>query len=161
AGADVADIGCGAGVALVAMAVAFPASRFHGYDVSRLALDRAEANVAAAGLGNVVLHHTGAEDLPAGPTYDLVIAFDCLHDMTHPAEAIAAVHRSLRVEGTWLIKDIRSAPDFNANRRNPLLALLYGLSVSVCMSSALSEPDGAGLGTLGFNTDVARRMCTE
>jgi hypothetical protein len=27
------------------------------------------------------------------------------------------------------------------------------------MSSALSEPDGLGLGTLGFHEDVARKMC--
>jgi hypothetical protein len=29
------------------------------------------------------------------------------------------------------------------------------------MSSALSEPGGAGLGTLGFTEDVARRMTAE
>ena len=40
----------------------------------------------------------------------------------------------------------------------PLLAMLYGFSVSACMSSALSEPGGAGLGTLGFNPEVAERM---
>src|SRR5262249_45629351 len=64
AGGVAADIGCGAGVALVAMASAFPASTFHGYDLSRLALERAEANVAAAGVANVELHHARAEDLP-------------------------------------------------------------------------------------------------
>ena len=30
-----------------------------------------------------------------------------------------------------------------------------------CMPSALSEPDGAGLGTLGFHEAVARRMTPE
>ena len=29
------------------------------------------------------------------------------------------------------------------------------------MSSALSEPDGAGLGTLGFTEDLARTMTRE
>ena len=36
----------------------------------------------------------------------------------------------------------------------------YGFSVSACMSSALSEPGGAGLGTLGFNPAVAEDMVT-
>ena len=36
--------------------------------------------------------------------------------------------------------------------------MLYGFSVSACMSSALSEPGGAGLGTLGFNPEVAETM---
>ena len=29
------------------------------------------------------------------------------------------------------------------------------------MSSALSEPGGAGLGTLGFDSQVAERMCRQ
>ena len=38
---------------------------------------------------------------------------------------------------------------------------MYGVSVASCMSSALSEPGGAGLGTLGFGPAVAERMCRE
>jgi len=36
--------------------------------------------------------------------------------------------------------------------------MMYGFSVLSCMSSALSEPNGAGLGTLGFTEQVARDM---
>ena len=39
--------------------------------------------------------------------------------------------------------------------------MFYGFSISACMSSAMSEPDGAGLGTLGFNPRVARQMTAE
>ncbi len=39
--------------------------------------------------------------------------------------------------------------------------LLYGMSVLSCMSSALSEPGGAGLGTLGLHEELARRMASE
>jgi hypothetical protein len=35
---------------------------------------------------------------------------------------------------------------------------MYGISVLSCMSSALSEPDGAGLGTLGLSESKAREM---
>jgi hypothetical protein len=35
---------------------------------------------------------------------------------------------------------------------------MYGISVLSCMSSALSEPGGAGLGTLGLPVSVAREM---
>jgi len=44
---------------------------------------------------------------------------------------------------------------------NPLAPLMYGFSVLCCMSSAMSEPGGAGLGTLGFPEPVARRMVGE
>ncbi|MGH9171974.1 MAG: class I SAM-dependent methyltransferase [Acidimicrobiales bacterium] len=160
-GARVVDVGCGGGVALAAMAVAYPRSRFDGYDPSRHALERARAKVTTAGLGNVTLHLASAADLPADPTYDFVLTLDCLHDMPHPAEAIAAVRRAIRPDGIWLIKDIRSASTWSENLKNPMLALMYGTSVTACMSSALSEEGGAGLGTLGFHPELAEQMCRE
>jgi 2-polyprenyl-3-methyl-5-hydroxy-6-metoxy-1,4-benzoquinol methylase len=161
AGAIAADVGCGAGVALLEMAKAFPRSHFHGYDPSSHAIERARHKVAEHGLRNVELHVAGGESLPRDPNFDLVITFDCIHDMTHPQDVIRAIRRSLKPDGTWLIKDIRSRPRFEENLRNPMLAMFYGFSVSACMSSALSEPGGAGLGTLGFNPEVAQRMTAE
>nr|MBA3303701.1 methyltransferase domain-containing protein [Acidimicrobiia bacterium] len=164
AGARVLDVGCGAGVALLAMAGSYPRSEFHGVDLSKHAVDRARAKVADAGLANLTVVEGRAEDLAdAGADsgdagFDLVLTFDCLHDMTRPAEAVAAIRRVVAPDGTWLVKDIRSAPEWAANQANPMLAMLYGFSVASCMSSALSEPGGAGLGTLGFNPDVAEAM---
>ena len=155
------DVGCGGGIALFTMAQAFPNSQFHGYDPSQHAIDRCQAKADDLGLSNVHLQVAGGEALPGSPTFDFVITFDCIHDMTRPGEVIQAIRRCMKPDGTWLIKDIRSAPDFKQNMRNPLLAMFYGFSVSACMSSALSEPDGAGLGTLGFNPEVAERMVTE
>jgi len=156
-----ADIGCGAGVALLAMAEAYPKSEFHGYDPSSHAIDRAQAKVDELGLENVRLHVASGEALPADHTFDFLLTFDCLHDMTRPADVIAAIRRGIRPDGTWLIKDIRSEPRFEDNLGHPMLAMFYGFSVSACMSSALSEPGGAGLGTLGFNPEVAERMTRE
>jgi SAM-dependent methyltransferase len=158
AGARAADVGCGAGIALLTLARAYPRSRFLGYDPSRHAIDRARVNVREAGLSNVELETASGEEIPAEPEFDLVMTFDCVHDMTRPAEVIAAIRRATQPDGTWLVKDIRSKPSFRENLSNPLLALFYGFSVSACMSSALSEPGGAGLGTLGFNPEVARKM---
>jgi SAM-dependent methyltransferase len=157
-GGIAADVGCGGGVALFAMAEAFPNTTFHGYDPSQHAIDRCRDKAKQLGLNNVELHVAGGEALPRQPTFDFLITFDCIHDMTRPGEVISAIRRALQPDGTWLIKDIRSMPDFKQNMRNPLLAMFYGFSVSACMSSALSEPGGAGLGTLGFNPQVAEDM---
>jgi 2-polyprenyl-3-methyl-5-hydroxy-6-metoxy-1,4-benzoquinol methylase len=162
AGAAVADVGCGAGVALIEMAKAFPGSDFHGYDVSRHALALAEANKTEAGITNVAFHDASGDALPGDARFDLVTTFDCIHDMTRPEAAVRAIRRALKPDGTWFLADIKSKPTFEENLRdNPMAALMYGFSVLSCMSSALSEPGGAGLGTLGLTEEVARRMAAE
>jgi 2-polyprenyl-3-methyl-5-hydroxy-6-metoxy-1,4-benzoquinol methylase len=160
-GARVADVGCGSGVALFTLADAFPASRFEGFDPSRHAIGRARARLAGSGLRNVNFQVAGAEDLPQDNHYDFIMTLDCIHDMPRPAEAIAAIRRAIRPDGTWLIKDIRSGPAWPDNISNPMLAMMYGISVSSCLSSALSQPGGAGLGTLGFHPELAGTMCRE
>lgn len=160
-GARVADIGCGAGVAVAAIARAFPKAEVHGYDISRHAVERAREVVAEAGVDNVTIHHAGAESLPGEPTFDLVLTLDCLHDMTHPRDTFAAIRRAIATDGTWLIKDIRCMPVPRDNLVNPMAALMYGFSITSCMSSALSEPGGAGLGTLGLHPELAEEMSLE
>jgi hypothetical protein len=108
-----------------------------------------------------VLFAGGAVDGPAGSGYGFIHTFDSLHDMTRPADAIAAIRAAIADDGTWLIKDIRCDESWSTNRQNPMLAMFLGFSVTSCLSSALSEPDGAGLGTIGFPPQVAERMVRE
>jgi len=161
AGARVADVGCGAGVALCAMAEAFPRSRFDGYDLSELAVERARAKVLELGLTNVEVFHRRAEELPDGAGYRLVLTFDCLHDMTRPDLAAAAVRSSLADDGTWLVKEIRCADTWEGNRKNPMLAMFLGFSVLSCLASGLSEPGGTGLGTIGIPPSMAERIASD
>jgi SAM-dependent methyltransferase len=162
AGAKVADVGCGAGIALIVMAKAFPNSDFHGFELSKEALELAEKNKAEAGVGNITFHDVRGEKLPTDGSYDVVTTFDCIHDMTHPREVIGAIRKAVKDDGTYLIADIRSYPTYEENlEENPMVAMMYGFSVLSCMSSAMSEPDGEGLGTLGFHSELAREMCTD
>lgn len=159
AGAEVADVGCGGGFALRTLARAFPASRLHGYELSTHALERAEAARAEAGLANLRFHDVREDPLPAEPRFDLVLAFDCLHDMTHPEEAAAAIRKAIRADGVWLVAEMKAHEGFEENReRNPMASLMYGVSVLSCLSSSLSEPGGAGLGTLGLSEGRLRRL---
>ncbi len=136
AGAKAADVGCGAGVALLEMAKAFPQSKFHGYDISQHA----------------------ADGLSPDASFDFITTFDCIHDMTRPFEMIHTIRKAIKPDGTWFIADVKSLPTFEENlEKNPMTTLLYAFSVMGCMSSALSESGGAGLGTLGFNEAVARQ----
>jgi len=163
AGGAVADIGCGAGVALLEIAKAFPQAPCHGWDVSRHALERAEANRQLAGATNAHFHDPRREPLPSDGRFALAMTIDCLHDMTDPASTVRAIRRALRPDGAWLIGEIKARDGgYEENvARNPMAAMMYGTSVLTCMSSALSEPGGAGLGTLGLPPGVLRQMALD
>jgi 2-polyprenyl-3-methyl-5-hydroxy-6-metoxy-1,4-benzoquinol methylase len=157
-GALVADVGCGDGALVLTLAAAFPNTTFHAMDPNSHAIAHVEQCSRAQALGNVMTLVASAETFPTSDRYDLIITFDCIHDMTQPQRAIDAIFRQLKPDGTWFIKDIRSKPKFEDNLRNPMLAMMYGFSLFSCMASAMSEPGGAGLGTLGFNPAVAEAM---
>ncbi len=162
AGARVADIGCGAGGAVLLLAQAFPASTFTGYDISQHALARAGSRLAEQGLTNATFHDPRAEPLPVDGSLDLVTTFDCIHDMTDPQSVMHAIRAALRDDGTWLLVDIKALDTFEQNiAKNPMASLMYGISVFSCMSSALSAPGGAGLGTLGLPPAKAEAMARE
>jgi SAM-dependent methyltransferase len=162
AGARVADVGCGAGGAVLLLAGAFPASTFTGYDISQHALARANERLASSGLGNATFADPRSAPLPTDGSLDLVTTFDCIHDMTDPQGMMHAIRASLRDDGTWLLVDIKARDTFEENvTKNPMAALMYGISVFSCMSSALSTPGGAGLGTLGLPASKAEAMARE
>jgi 2-polyprenyl-3-methyl-5-hydroxy-6-metoxy-1,4-benzoquinol methylase len=159
AGIAVADVGCGGGVALVELAKAFPKSEFHGYDISLHALERARQNAKEAGVGNVTFHDAARDRLPQDHRFGFVTTFDCLHDMTDPESVIASLRQAIAEDGIWLIADIKAKDGYEANvAKNPMAAMMYGTSVLSCMSSALSEPGGKGLGTLGLHEGLAREF---
>ena len=149
-GAVAADVGCGAGIAMIEMAKAFPRSTFHGYDISTNSLARGAANVATAGIANVFFHEVPRDGLPPTATYDLVTTFDCLHDMTDPASVAGYIRSAIKDDGTWIIADINGAETFEENLKNRLAAVMYASSIAGCLPSGLSEAGGAGLGTLGL-----------
>ena len=159
AGAKVVDVGCGTGLALELLADAFPESVFEGYDVSERAIGAARERFADR--PNVSLHLVGGEYLPMTGDVDLVMTLDCLHDMPRPDLAMSAIRGAIDPDGTWLVKEIRSSPDWQKNRRNPMLAMMFAASVSTCMASAMSTPDGLGLGTLGLDPTTLAEMTAD
>ena len=158
-GARVVDIGCGGGMVIDMLAEAFPASTYVGYDPSERAIELATKRLE--GRENVELLLAGGEDLPDSGNVDLVITFDCLHDMPRPDLTMKAIRGAIATDGTWLIKDIKSSAKWEDNLKNPMLAFMYATSVGSCLQSAMSEPEAFGLGTLGLNPEVAEEMVRE
>ncbi len=157
-GASAVDVGCGSGIAIIELATAFPRSTFLGIDPSPTAIAAARLRAKEAGLVNAEFEVGAAEDLTRETRFDFAMVLDCIHDMTHPQEAVDAIRRALTDDGVCLLKDVRCADTLRENLENPMGALLYGISIAFCMSSSMSTPDGAGLGTMGLSAERARRI---
>ena len=160
-GAKVADIGCGAGSALLLMAKEFPNSTFVGYDISQYALARANEKASDLGLDNVRFVNPKNEAIANDHSIDFVTTFDCLHDMTRPQQMVQSIFEMLKIDGSWLLVEIKAMNTLAENvQKNPMAALMYGISILSCMASALSEKDGEGLGTLGLSRERAQSFAT-
>ena len=98
-GALVADVGCGAGVALTSLARAYPASTFHGYELSRSRPSAPGRGSQRRGLPTSRSSTGGPRSCRRMAAMQLVITFDCLHDMTRPDAAAGAIRGAIAEDG--------------------------------------------------------------
>ena len=148
AGARVADVGSGNGQACLILAEAYPSSTFTGFDDYPLAVHNARRRLAATGLKDRVHYelHDVAEGIPG--TYDLITAFDTVHDMVDPVGSLTGIRESLKADGVLLWTEFNVSGDLTENLANPLNLgkFTYSASTLYCMTTSLSE-GGAGIGT--------------
>jgi SAM-dependent methyltransferase len=145
--ARIADIGCGAGWSTIALARAYPHASIEGHDVDGPSVEAARRNADAAGIGERVRFvPADAASLPRR-SFDAVFAFECVHDMPHPVQVLAAAAEALRPDGFVLVMDEAVDEQFNAPAGD-LERLMYGFSLLVCLPDGMSHPHSAGTGTV-------------
>ncbi|MFP5322600.1 MAG: methyltransferase domain-containing protein [Acidimicrobiia bacterium] len=146
AGGRVADVGCGHGASIVAMAEAYPEAEYTGIDSHAPSIETAGARVAEAGVADRVRFQV-ADAQGYDGTYDLICFFDCLHDMGDPVGAARHARAHLDADGTVLLVEPFALDGVDANQRdNPMAALLYHASATICVPNSLSQDGAAGLG---------------
>lgn len=155
-GVRVGDIGCGTGYCINLMARRFPKSTFVGFDLSAGAITRARAEAVAMGVGNVAFEVQDVTRIPLEPTFDLITAFDAIHDQVDPAGVLSRVRAALGPGGQFLMLDVHASSHLEENVGMPLSALLYTVSTMHCMTVSLAE-GGVGLGT-AWGKQLARQM---
>ncbi|KAB2899779.1 MAG: class I SAM-dependent methyltransferase [Kofleriaceae bacterium] len=159
AGISVLDVGCGLGRSTLLMARAFPASRFCGLDLCADPVLRARRAAAEAGLTNVSFERGDAAELAAPARFELVTAFDVIHDQARPAEGLAGIRAALRPGGTFLCVDIAASSNLADNLDHPLAPMLYASSTLHCTAVSLAQ-GGAGLGSM-WGQELALKMLAE
>ena len=158
-GADVADFGCGSGHAVNVMAAAFPGSRFVGIDFSEEGLSVGTREAQQRGLGNVRFQAADVAGYDVAEAFDVITAFDAIHDQAHPGRVLQNIHRALRPGGTFLMVDIKSSSRVEDNIGVPFAPYLYTVSTMHCMSVSLGL-DGDGLGTC-WGRELATAMLAD
>jgi 2-polyprenyl-3-methyl-5-hydroxy-6-metoxy-1,4-benzoquinol methylase len=145
AGIAVMDIGCGSGRALNRMAREFPQSSFTGYDFSEQAIQRARAEADQLGLTNVRFEVRDLTKLHESRRYQLITAFDAIHDQAQPRRVLKAIYEALTPDGIFLMQDIRASSHLHKNLEHSLGAYIYTISCLHCMTVSLAL-GGEGLG---------------
>lgn len=141
-GTTVLDVGCGLGRASLAIARAYPASRVVGVDPHKDSIVRARGLVSDAGLENVEFRDVPLEDIGDSEAFGLILAIDCIHDMTDPVAALTRIHNLLDpAEGSLFWSEPTGSHDPVENR-NPVGKMRATLSPFHCLTVSLAEGGG-------------------
>ena len=143
-GGSTLDVGCGSGLAAIAIAKAFPLAQVFGYDNHPGSIERARANAKAEGVGKRVTFKAMDAKRLRGPKFDFVSTFDVVHDSADPVGLLKAIRRALKPDGTYLMLEMNCSPNVNENI-NFIGKFLYTVSTLYCMTQSLAQ-SGAGIG---------------
>ena len=141
-GIRIGDVGCGSGTVAAQMAQAYPRSHVAGYDLSPESIAIARSRWES--LDNLEFHVHPAEAIPTDPGFDLITAFDVIHDLADPLAAMRRIREALRTDGVFLMMEPNLSSDL-AENLHPIGAMMYGVSTLHCLTQSLAA-DGAGLG---------------
>ncbi len=159
-GARVADIGCGEGWSSIAMALAYPDAAIDGYDLDEPSVQAARAHAEEAGVSGRVRYFAGdAAAAERDGDYDVVTAFECIHDLARPVDVLATMRRLAKPDGQVIVMDERVAERF-PGRGDDIERLMYGFSLFVCLPDGLSHSPSAGTGTV-MRPDTLRTYAVE
>jgi SAM-dependent methyltransferase len=150
--AKVADIGCGAGWSSIGIAQAYPSARVDGFDLDEPSIELARANAAEVAAeaklnGRLTFQARDAADVAGDNNYDLVLALECIHDMSDPVRVLRTMHNLAGEDGSVIVADERVGDTFTANG-NDVEWMMYGWSVLHCLPVGMADQPSVGTGTV-------------
>lgn len=148
-GARVADVGTGHGWSAIGLAKAYPDLTVDGFDIDGPSIEAARRNAESMGVADRVRFHladAGDVSPPARP-YDVVFAFECIHDLSDPVAVLATMRRLAGDDGAVVVMDERASDVFEAPG-SEIDRLLYGYSLTCCLPDGMSHEHSAATGTV-------------
>lgn len=158
-GIRVLDIGCGSGRAINLMARTYPNSEFSGYDISSEAIQNAKNDAQKFGITNSKFEIQDVSKFSKTEYFDLITAFDAIHDQADPQKVLKNIKKSLKPDGIFLMQDIRASSKLEKNIDHSLAPYLYAVSCLHCMTVSLAQK-GKGLGAM-WGKELAIEMLKE
>ena len=158
-GIRVLDVGCGTGHAMNILAREFSKSQFYGYDIAEDGIEGARTEAKKMGLSNATFEVLDVTNLPSEPKFDLITAFDAIHDQKSPDVVLRGINRALAPNGTFLMIEFKFSSRVEDNVKNPFAPMYYGFSLMHCMPVSLAV-GGQGLGAV-WGEQTARQFLAE
>jgi len=159
--ARVADLGCGAGWASIALAKAFPHVRVDGFDADQASIAVARRNAAAQHAEPIRFEVRDLAD-PGNDEdlYDVILLFECLHDMAYPDRVLRNVRRQT-TEGGWVVvMDEAVDEELIAPNADPIQRFFANVSPLWCLPQGRPAPDAHPVGTV-MRPAALRALATE
>ncbi len=143
----IADLACGTGASTIELARAYPRARVDGYDLDRPALRQARQRLDGQPdlASRARFLEADISELSTVDAYDLVCAFDSLHDMAQPVAALRACRRLVAEHGCVLLLEPRAQERFTAPA-DLMERFIYACSLLHCLPIGISGAATAGDG---------------
>jgi 2-polyprenyl-3-methyl-5-hydroxy-6-metoxy-1,4-benzoquinol methylase len=146
--ARVADVGCGTGWSSIAIASAYPLVKVDGFDLDAASIKDARRNAKERKIANRVKFEVrDAADPHLAGAYDLVTAFETIHDMSNPVGALRAMRALVKEGGAVVVMDEKALEEFTAPG-DELERFLFGWSAVHCLPVGMEDSPSAATGTV-------------
>lgn len=146
----VADIGCGEALSTMVLAQHFPQCKFVGYDLYDLSVELATQAAQAKGLtSNLSFVCASAEASGEANSVDVVLFFDCFHDLPVATAAAKNAYKILKPGGMVFLIELNSSEEdsVEALLKVPTTAAFSCFSCQVCLCVGMCD-EGDALGTV-------------